>query len=134
MGTNATATFALYNKSPAAHPMHMHGHNYQVLSVGSGQWDGSSVINPSNPQRRDTQLLPSGWHMVVQVAFDNPGAWPFHCHIAWHVSAGLYVTILEQPAAVAKINIPSSLQQGCRDWNTYTSKTVVDQIDSGLKA
>jgi hypothetical protein len=32
--------------------------------------------------------------MVFQIDADNPGMWPFHCHIAWHVSGGLYMNIL----------------------------------------
>lgn len=64
-----------------------------VLSEGLGEWDGS-VEDANNPQRRDVQLLQPGGYMVVQIDAANPGVWPFHCHIAWHVSGGLYVNIL----------------------------------------
>ena len=74
--------------------MHLHGHNMFVLSEGVGTWDGSSVVNGANPQRRDVQLLQPNGYLVVQIDADNPGVWPFHCHIAWHVSAGLYVNIM----------------------------------------
>jgi hypothetical protein len=70
--------------------------------------------------------------LVLQLTADNPGAWPLHCHIAWHVSAGLYVTVVERPDDIAKLTIPSIMAQTCRDWATFTNKTVVDQIDSGL--
>jgi FtsP/CotA-like multicopper oxidase with cupredoxin domain len=53
----------------------MHGHNFFVLSEGPGTWDGT-VTNPSNPQRRDVQMLPSGHHLAIQITADNPGAWP----------------------------------------------------------
>ncbi len=88
-----TIRFVVYNNFPAAHPMHMHGHNMYVLKVGPGQWDGK-IVNPQNPQRRDVQTLPAFSHMVVQIDADNPGVWPFHCHIAWHVSQGLYINIM----------------------------------------
>lgn len=65
-----------------------------VLAEGPGQWDGSTVVNAQNPQRRDVQLLQPHGYMVVQIDAANPGVWPFHCHIAWHVSGGLYVNIL----------------------------------------
>ncbi len=34
-----------------------------VLAVGSGTWDGT-VVNPSNPQRRDVNLLPGLGYLV----------------------------------------------------------------------
>jgi hypothetical protein len=52
--------------------------------------------------------------------------------IAWHVSAGLYVSVMERPADIANLKIPSIMAQTCRDWATFTGQTVVDQIDSGL--
>ena len=100
----------------------------QVLNEGVGTWDGS-IVNPSNPQRRDVQILRGAGYMVLQIDADNPGAWPLHCHIAWHVSAGLYVTVLERPADIAKLRIPSIMAQTCRDWSTFTNTAVVDQID-----
>ena len=64
-----------------------------VLNEGVGTWDGT-VVNPQNPQRRDVQVLQKQGYIVVQIDADNPGVWPFHCHIAWHVSAGLYVNVM----------------------------------------
>lgn len=81
------------NTSGAAHPMHLHGHNMYVLNEGVGAWDGS-VVNGGNPLRRDVQLLQPRGYIAVQYDGDNPGAWPFHCHIAWHVSQGLYINLL----------------------------------------
>jgi len=45
-------------------------------------WDGT-ITNPTNPQRRDVQMLLPGNFIVVQWNQDNPGAWSFHCHTAW---------------------------------------------------
>lgn len=69
-----------------------------VLDEGLGDWDGSSVVRPRNPQRRDVQLLQPLGYMVMQMDAVNPGVWPFHCHIAWHVSGGLYINVLVSPA------------------------------------
>ena len=53
-----------------------------------------------NPPRRDVVLLPNGGHVVIAFKADNPGAWLVHCHIAFHISEGLGMQILEnQPAA-----------------------------------
>lgn len=132
-GSNATIRVVVNNKTPASHPMHLHGHNMFILHQGPGDWDGVSITNPSNPQRRDVQLLPANGHMVWQINADNPGVWPFHCHISWHVSSGLYANILERPADIKKdFPIPMVIAQTCRDWAAYTKTDVVDQIDSGL--
>ena len=66
--------------------MHLHGHDMYILSAGEGPWDGTTIINPQNPQRRDVQNLSPHGHLVMQFEADNPGVWPFHCHIAWHLS------------------------------------------------
>lgn len=131
-GSNSTVRLHIKNPGFAAHPMHLHGHNFWVLAEGTGTWDGSTVVNAANPQRRDTQIVRAGGYLVLQIDQDNPGAWPFHCHIAWHVSAGLYITVLERPGDIAGLSIPAIMAQTCRDWATYTNTTVVAQIDSGL--
>ncbi|KAG5924285.1 hypothetical protein E4U42_004702 [Claviceps africana] len=116
-----------------AHPMHMHGHDWQVLAAGFGTWDGR-VTNARNPLRRDTHLLPPNGHLVMQFETDNPGIWPFHCHVAWHVSAGLLVNIMERPLSLpSRSQIPRIMEQTCKDWNAWSSRNVVPQIDSGLR-
>lgn len=134
IGANTTARFIINNPGPASHPMHLHGHNMQILSEGLGNWDGTTIVNAANPQRRDVQMVRAGGHFVFQFQLDNPGVWPFHCHIAWHVSGGLYANILERPADIQKQGqVPMVLQQTCDAWMAWTNRNVVDQIDSGLK-
>jgi len=138
-GTSNSIRFVVYNYAlTGAHPMHMHGHNMHVLDFGTGTWDGT-VVNSANPTRRDVQLLPNAvsatepGYIVVQIEADNPGVWPFHCHIAWHVSAGLYINILERPDLIKKdMSVPSIMAQTCRDWTTWTGTHMPDEIDSGL--
>lgn len=127
-----------------------------ILAEGTGDWNGD-IVRPDNPQRRDVHLLQANGYMVLQITADNPGTWPLHCHIvslqmplppygyyndsmankislqAWHVSGGLYVTVLERPADIDALEIPSIMAQSCRDWGAYTDTAIVDQIDSGLK-
>lgn len=31
---------------------------------------------------------------------DNPGVWPLHCHIGWHLSIGKLAAIVVQPETV----------------------------------
>ncbi len=142
-GEDTSLRLVIYNYAlTGAHPMHLHGHNMHVLDVGYGQWDGT-VVNSANPQRRDVQLLPVAQadsdgnvtapaYIVIQLEANDPGVWPLHCHIAWHVSSGLYVSILEQPGQIQQMTIPPSLAQTCRTWSKWTGHDIPDQIDSGL--
>ncbi|MFC7045966.1 multicopper oxidase family protein [Halobacteriaceae archaeon GCM10025711] len=61
------------NRSPVRHPMHLHGHFFQV---------GDAV--------KDTVVVPG--HMgqaTIDFRADNPGDWLFHCHNLYHLEAGM---------------------------------------------
>ncbi|KAF7557463.1 hypothetical protein G7Z17_g672 [Cylindrodendrum hubeiense] len=130
---NATSVrLNVINNTPIAHPMHLHGFNMYILSEGEGEWDGT-IINQNNPQRRDVIQVRSNGHVVVQFdAAGNPGMWPFHCHIAWHVSAGLLIQFLTNPGKVEAFNIPNVVAETCREWGNWTLTNIPAQIDSGL--
>lgn len=68
------------NMSMMAHPMHLHGHHFQVIGVNEKPFAGAV---------RDTVLLPP--MASVTIAFDakNPGRWPLHCHHLYHMAAGM---------------------------------------------
>src|SRR5690606_1885890 len=127
------------NRTPASHPMHFHGHNMYILAQGSGEWDGV-VKNPENPTRRDTFVVPgalppnsgANQYFVFQIDGDNPGTWPFHCHIAWHASGGLFVNFLERKEELSNLNIPYTIKQTCDQWDDWTRNHVVPTIDSGV--
>ncbi|KAI4232458.1 MAG: hypothetical protein LQ349_004994 [Xanthoria aureola] len=136
-GSNSSVRLIIRNRIGANHPMHLHGHNFFVLAEGQGEWDGKITNYPSTT-RRDVQIVQGSkdkdtpGYLVLQYDTDNPGVWPFHCHIAWHVSAGLYVNLMEQPELIKKKTIPQTIVQTCRDWSEYSGREVVEQIDSGL--
>ncbi|MCJ1344383.1 hypothetical protein MMC31_002586, partial [Peltigera leucophlebia] len=76
-GNNNSVRVIVENHFPAAHPMHLHGHNFNVLSEGPGTWNGT-INHIENTQRRDVQLLqPSSQvtgepsHLVIQYNTDN---------------------------------------------------------------
>ena len=93
--------------------MHLHGQQMFVLAVGTGTWDGK-VVNPENPQRRDTQLVPAYGYLVIQLTGNNPGVWPLHCHISWHLSAGMLVNLVLQPDELERMKVPEALEQTCK--------------------
>ncbi|KAL8840748.1 MAG: hypothetical protein Q9170_001186 [Blastenia crenularia] len=131
VGTSSSVRVIIKNTTPTSHPWHFHGHEVFILAAGTGTWDGT-IVNPSNPARRDVQLLPAGGYLVLQWNSDNAGVWPFHCHIAWHLSGGLYANILENIAGIQKLSIPSTSYQVCRDWASFTGSNLPNQIDSGV--
>ncbi|WP_141432577.1 multicopper oxidase family protein [Bacillus sp. 03113] len=73
----------LVNNSPMDdHPMHLHGHFFQVLSKNGQPIEGSPIV-------KDTINLKPGDEYVVAFKADNPGDWMFHCHDLHHASAGM---------------------------------------------
>ena len=56
--------------------------------------------------------------------------WSFHCHIAWHLSAGQGMNILTRSGDIP--SIPDGMRaETCAAWWDYTDRNVVDQVDSG---
>ncbi|KAL1836974.1 hypothetical protein VTJ49DRAFT_4424 [Mycothermus thermophilus] len=129
-GSNSSVRIVIDNQTPTAHPMHLHGHNMYILHEGPGAWDGTSIVRPSNPTRRDVYQVREFGHLVIQ--FDpQPGVWAWHCHIAWHAAGGFFASLLVQPDSVRRFRIPKDVSDNCRAWDKYTRHNVVDQIDSG---
>ncbi|KAJ7196962.1 laccase [Mycena pura] len=73
------------------HPFHLHGHAFDIVQSSSGP------VNYVNPPRRDVIGVDQGG-VVIRFRADNPGPWFLHCHIDWHLEAGLAVVFAEAPA------------------------------------
>jgi len=74
----------LTNRTRMSHPMHLHGHHFQIVAV-----DGTRVHGAV----RDTELVAVG--SSVTLAFDagNPGNWMFHCHNLYHMRSGMMTQV-----------------------------------------
>jgi len=74
----------LTNRTEMSHPMHLHGHHFQVVAVNGTRVKGAV---------RDTELVPVGG--AVTLAFDaaNPGKWMFHCHNLYHMLSGMMTQV-----------------------------------------
>ena len=70
----------LVNYNADSHAMHLHGHSYQVRMIDGVEFSGAM---------RDTYMTAMGECRNATICFDadNPGVWPFHCHMTYHVSA-----------------------------------------------
>jgi len=73
------------NMSMMAHPMHLHGHHFQVVGINGRSFRGAV---------RDTVLLTPMAEVVVEFDAFNAGRWPLHCHHLYHMATGMmtYVT------------------------------------------
>jgi FtsP/CotA-like multicopper oxidase with cupredoxin domain len=70
------------NNSNAIHPMHLHGHTFQVLTRNGKALTGSPVY-------MDTINVLPGESYDIAFKANNPGLWMFHCHDLHHAAAGM---------------------------------------------
>ena len=70
----------LINRSMMAHPIHLHGHVFQVIAI-----DG----RPIQGAVRDTVLVMRMGRVRIAFDADNPGRWPLHCHNLYHMVTGM---------------------------------------------
>lgn len=71
---------AFINHSMMAHPMHLHGHQFQVVELNGRRLSGAV---------RDTVLVPAMSTVTVAFEADNPGRWLYHCHNLYHMMSGM---------------------------------------------
>ena len=73
--------FDLVNDTAWHHPIHLHGHVFNVVSGSQKDTSGDTVL--INPRER------------AEIAFvaDNPGSWMLHCHVLEHQASGMMATV-----------------------------------------
>ena len=74
----------LTNNTSMAHPMHLHGHDFEVLRVDGEPFPGAL---------RDTVVVPPGSKITVGFDADNAGIWAFHCHLIYHLVTGMFTVL-----------------------------------------
>jgi FtsP/CotA-like multicopper oxidase with cupredoxin domain len=74
----------LVNQSMMAHPMHLHGHHFQVVALNGTPLSGAV---------RDTVLVPIQGSVTLAFDADNPGRWLFHCHNLYHMAVGMMTEV-----------------------------------------
>ncbi|KAK3681564.1 multicopper oxidase-domain-containing protein, partial [Podospora appendiculata] len=134
---NVWTFWVIQNDFVLPHPIHLHGHDFLTLGMGTGVFNASTMtsqLNFNNPVRRDVVQMPgSGW-LVIAYKTDNPGCWLMHCHIGWHVAAGLGVQFLERKSEIAGLMKLSQMEPNCQAWRAYQpSSPYLPKLDSGLK-
>lgn len=72
------------NKTEMEHPMHFHGHIFQVTEING---------EPVKGAKRDTILVLPKTKVKVQFDANNPGIWVLHCHNLYHLHAGMMTSV-----------------------------------------
>jgi CopA family copper-resistance protein len=68
----------LYNGSMMRHPMHLHGHDFRILNE-HGDYSPLKNVIDIMPMETDT----------IEFQANADGDWFFHCHILYHMMAGM---------------------------------------------
>lgn len=108
---NETVEIAINSIDHMRHPWHLHGHWFQVVSIGTRNigplhWnkpdtdsmkkykEDISYWNQSNvPMMRDSINIQGHSYAVIRFTTNNPGYWLLHCHVDWHMMKGLGVIL-----------------------------------------
>ncbi|MFH7013086.1 multicopper oxidase domain-containing protein [Flavobacterium sp. FlaQc-52] len=73
-----TVRIVLYNGSMMRHPMHLHGHDFRILNE-HGDYSPLKNVIDIMPMETDT----------IEFQANADGDWFFHCHILYHMMAGM---------------------------------------------
>lgn len=84
----------LYNASPTAHSMHLHGQDMKIVAING---------HPTQPQVVTTKAISPGEFFTVQFRADNPGNWIFHCSFAHHQANDGVSGYLGAPVGMTRI-------------------------------
>lgn len=69
-----------HNMSMMGHPMHLHGHHFQVVEIGGRRMGGAM---------RDTLYVPPMTMATIAVDAGEAARWMLHCHHMPHLSTGM---------------------------------------------
>lgn len=72
------------NESMMGHPMHLHGHHFQVAAVDGRRFSGAV---------RDTVWVPPARTLTIAFDAGNPGQWALHCHHLYHMATGMMTAV-----------------------------------------
>lgn len=76
----------LINDSMMSHPIHLHGHFFELVT-------GKGAFSP----RKHTVLVQPGGKASFDFTADAVGDWAFHCHMLYHMHAGMMRVVSVRP-------------------------------------
>jgi CopA family copper-resistance protein len=88
---NERVRVTLVNDTMMAHPIHLHGHFFELVTGGPAG---------HQPLKHTVNVLPGG-KVTFDLTADNPGDWAFHCHMLMHMHAGMFNVVTVRPMSGA---------------------------------
>ena len=76
----------LVNDTMMNHPIHLHGMFFELVN-------GNGLHNP----RKHTVIVKPGEKLAIDITADEPGDWAFHCHLLYHMHAGMMQVVSVRP-------------------------------------
>jgi CopA family copper-resistance protein len=83
---NERVRVTLVNDTMMQHPIHLHGHFMELVNGNPGR----------HPLKHTINVLP-GSKVTFDLTADNPGDWAFHCHLLFHMHAGMFNVVTVRP-------------------------------------
>jgi CopA family copper-resistance protein len=83
---NERVRVTLVNDTMMQHPIHLHGHFFEVVTGNPG----------FHPRKHTVNVLP-GSRITFDLTADAPGDWAFHCHLIFHMHAGMFNVMTVRP-------------------------------------
>lgn len=84
---NERVRVTLVNDTMMAHPIHLHGHFFELVTGGPAG---------HQPLKHTVNVAP-GSQVTFDLTADAPGDWAFHCHMLMHMHAGMFNVITVRP-------------------------------------
>ncbi len=88
---NERVRVKLVNDTMMAHPIHLHGHFFELVN---------GVDRMHQPQKHTVIVQPGG-SATFDLTADEPGDWAFHCHLLYHMHAGMFQVVTVASAGSA---------------------------------
>ena len=85
---NERVRVTLVNDTMMAHPIHLHGHFFELVT---GHGDHA-------PRKHTVNVAPGG-KVSFDLTADAEGDWAFHCHLLYHMHAGMMQVVTVRPDA-----------------------------------
>lgn len=76
---NERVRVKLVNDTMMAHPIHLHGHFFELVADKPGYY----------PRKHTVNVLPGGT-VTFDLTADAEGDWAFHCHLLYHMHSGMF--------------------------------------------
>ncbi|CAK5267851.1 unnamed protein product [Mycena citricolor] len=122
---NAVVEVSIPGGTPGApHPFHLHGHNFWVVRSA-----GNTSYNFDDPVLRDVVSTGPSTSDNVTIRFitNNAGPWFLHCHIDWHLEAGLAIVFAEDTKTIVHENslheFPKAWANLCPAYDSFLNST-----------